>query len=98
MRNVDEQVGKVQDLLHQAAETHHAVFRIVDGADDDWFSWYADWLVNLSELPEILGAKPVRGEVTAALVTLAKEYGERSPDEPWEEYYAQGIVERFGTD
>src|SRR5262249_59024685 len=38
-------------LLHEAAETHHRVFRIVDGADDDWASWYADWLVNLSELP-----------------------------------------------
>jgi hypothetical protein len=95
---MDERVEKLRSLLHEAAETHHVVFRIVDGADDDWSSWYSDWLVNLSELPEILGAKPVRGEVTAALVALAKDYGERRRDESWEEYYAQGIVERFGTD
>jgi hypothetical protein len=95
---VHERVEKVRSLLHEAAETHHTVFRIVDGADDDWTSWYANWLVNLSELPEILGAKPVRGEVTAALVGLAENYGDRRPDMSWEEYYARGIVERFGAD
>jgi len=30
-------------LLHEAGETHHRVFRIADGADDDWATWYADW-------------------------------------------------------
>jgi hypothetical protein len=28
-------LGKVGDLLHEAGETHHTVYRIVDGADDD---------------------------------------------------------------
>jgi hypothetical protein len=37
---------QVSELLHEAAETHHRVFRIVDGADDDWATWYADWLVS----------------------------------------------------
>jgi hypothetical protein len=50
----------VASLLHEVAETHHRVFRITDGADDDWASWYADWLISLSELPSVLGAKPVR--------------------------------------
>jgi hypothetical protein len=95
---MDERVEKLRGLLHEAAETHHVVFRIVDGADDDWSSWYADWLVNLSELPEILGGKPVRGEMTAALVGLAKDYGDREPDVSWEQYYAQRIVEQFGAD
>jgi hypothetical protein len=51
-------------LLHEVGETHHRVFRIVDGVDDDWASWYADWLVNLSELPTLLDTKPVRSELT----------------------------------
>ena len=42
--------------------------RIVDGADDDWASRYAHWLINLSELPEILGVKPVRSELIYLLV------------------------------
>jgi hypothetical protein len=47
-------------LLHQAAETHRIVFAVSDGDDPDWASWYADWLVNLSALPRILGMRPVR--------------------------------------
>jgi hypothetical protein len=54
--------GVLSDLLHEAAETHHIVYRITDGEDPDWASWYADWLINLSELPEILGTavRPLR--------------------------------------
>ena len=48
-------MSDVADLLHEAAETHHVVYRIVDGDDPDWASWYADWLLNLSELPQLLG-------------------------------------------
>ena len=32
--------GPVAALLHEAAETHHVVYRIVDGVDPDWASWY----------------------------------------------------------
>jgi hypothetical protein len=90
-----ETVDRVGELLHEAAETHHRVFRITDGADDDWASWYSDWLVNLSELPRLLGVKPVRSELTYMLVRLDKEHAERSPAEPWEGYYARALVEHF---
>ena len=63
---------QVSALLHEAGETHHRVFRIVDGADDDWASWYAWWLINLSELPDLLDAKPVRSELIYLLVSLDK--------------------------
>ena len=56
----DRTEEKLSELLHEAGETHHAVFRITEGADEDWATWYSDWLVSLSELPEVLGAKPVR--------------------------------------
>jgi len=88
-------ITKVAELLHEAAETHHVVYRIVDGADDDWASWYGDWLVRLSELPQLLGAPMVRSEVVYLLVRLDKEYVEREPAEPWETYYARAIVEHF---
>jgi hypothetical protein len=73
------------------------VFRIVDGADDDWASWHADWLVNLSELPSLLGAAPVRSELTYLLVTLDKDYVASRPAEPWEAYYARRIVDHFSS-
>jgi hypothetical protein len=88
-------VEQISSLLHEAGETHHHVFRIVDGADDDWASWYADWLVNLSELPALLGVKPVRSELTYLLVSLDKEYTANQPADPWEAYYARRLVGHF---
>jgi hypothetical protein len=32
---MDERTTKISELLHEAAETHHQVFRITDGADED---------------------------------------------------------------
>jgi hypothetical protein len=86
---------QVSELLHEAAETHHRVFRIVDGADDDWATWYADWLANLSELPALLGAKPARSELTYLLVGLGRQYTAEAPGEPWEAYYARRIIEQL---
>jgi hypothetical protein len=88
-------VERVSELLHEAGETHHRVFRIVDGADDDWASWYAWWLINLSELPDLLGVKPVRSELTYLLVSLDKQYSAEQPSQPWERYYAERIAGHF---
>ena len=78
----------IADLLHEAAETHHVVYRITDGEDPDWASWYADWLLNLSELPDLLGTRPVRSHLVHALVQLDRDYTAESPDERWDEWYA----------
>jgi hypothetical protein len=94
---MDERVSKVTELLHEAGEIHHRVYRIVDGADDDWASWYADWLINLSELPDILGTKPVRSELVYILVKLGKEYAAENLDEKWEAFYARALVEHFAS-
>jgi len=92
---MEAQIMKVAGLLHEAAETHHAVYRIVDGADDDWASWYGDWLVRLSELPQLLGVQLARSELVYVLVGLDKKYVELKPAEPWETYYARAILEHF---
>jgi hypothetical protein len=33
---MEERAQRVSDLLHEAGEVHHVVYRISDGADDDW--------------------------------------------------------------
>jgi len=86
--------ARIATLLHEAAETHHTVYRIVDGEDPDWASWYADWLLNLSELPDLLGARPVRSHLVHALVELDRD---ASGTGPWEDAYAAGLLERFGA-
>ena len=78
----------IAKLLEEVSETHHRVFRITDGADDDWASWYADWLLRLSELSKLLGREPVRSHLVHALVQLDRDYTAASPDERWEDWYA----------
>jgi hypothetical protein len=94
---VSEPVDRVRELLREAAETHHRVFRITDGEDPDWASWYADWLLNLSELPRLLATPPVRSALVYELVRLDREHTAAAPGEPWEEVYARSLVERFGA-
>lgn len=89
--------GTIADLLHEAAETHHIVYRIVDGDDPDWASWYADWLLTLSELPQVLGATPVRSHLVYELVRLDRDYTADPREERWEDWYAVRLLERFGA-
>jgi hypothetical protein len=87
----------IATLLHEVAETHHQVYRITDGSDDDWASWYADWLTRLSELPDLLARRPVRSELTYQLVALEREYSaiDPPPAEPWEQFYAERLIQVF---
>jgi hypothetical protein len=93
--HMTDALGQISGLLHEAGETHHRVYRIVDGADDDWASWYAQWLIDLSQLPDLLGARPVRSELVYLLVRLDKEYTAGAPGEPREIYYARQILRHF---
>ena len=88
---------RIAELLHEAAETHHVVYRIVDGDDPDWASWYADWLLELSELPELLGAKPVRSQLVHALVQLDRDHTAAPQTERWEDGYARSLAAQFAV-
>jgi hypothetical protein len=84
--------ARVADLLREAGDLHHRVYRITDGEDPDWATWYATWLVELSELPQLVGGDVVRSELVHVLVDLGREPGD---DEPWEQRYARRIVQHF---
>src|SRR6266536_1284038 len=86
----------IADLLHEAGETHHVVYRIVDGDDPDWASWYADWLLDHSELPQLLGGAPIRSHLVYELVGLDRDYTAEPREERWADWYAQRLLERFG--
>ena len=88
-------LDRIAALLSEVSETHHTVYRITDGDDPDWASFYADWLVRLSELGDLLGTTPVRSELTYMLVHLGKEYDEQGLDEPWPRWYADRLAEHF---
>jgi hypothetical protein len=85
----------IADLLHEAAEAHHVVYRITDGDDPDWASWYADWLLGHSELPELLGTAPVRSHLVHALVQFDRDYTAAGSQERWEDWYAARLGELY---
>ena len=64
----------IAGVLHEAAETHHTVWRITDGDDPDWASWYADWLLDLSELPALLEPSRCACTLVHALVQLDRDH------------------------
>jgi hypothetical protein len=94
---MDDPTDQVASLLHQAAETHHVVYSDVDGEDDDWATFYSDWLLTHSRLGDILGQRPVRSHLTAELVSLDERFTRTQPGAKWEQYYAQGLLERFAA-
>ena len=90
-------MSRVAELLHEAAETHHTVYRITAGDDPDWASWYADWLLNLSELPELLGQRPIRSHLVHTLVQLDRDYTSSQPSEGWPDWYAARLDSQLPT-
>jgi hypothetical protein len=93
----DDRAARLAALLHEVGETHHVVFRISDGEDPDWASWYADWLIDHSELPQIVGRPPVRSELVWLLVQADKDYTRTTPQTPWPDWYAQRVLAHFGA-
>jgi hypothetical protein len=92
---MDERMTKISELLQEAGETNHVVYRITDGTDADWASWYSDWLTKLSELPDLLDGEVVRSELTYLLVKLDKDHQEQASSERWQDFYSRGLVEHF---
>ncbi len=88
---------RVAALLQEVAEIHHVVYRITDGTDEDWASWYAAWLLDLSELPDLLGTRPVRSHLIHALVQCDHDYTATAPNEQWPRFYARDLTRRFST-
>ena len=95
---MDDRAREIAAVLHDAAETHHIVFKISDGEDPDWASWYADWLLDLSKLPDLLGTVPVRSELVYQLVRCDKEFTSDPKQSRWEDYYAAELLRTLGQD
>jgi NAD(P)H-hydrate epimerase len=91
----ENRVEQIAELLHQAGEIHHAVFVDTEGADDDWASFYSDWLLAHSPLPELLGRAPVRSHLTRDLVVCDEQYTAEHPAMPWPRWYARYLIAAY---
>ncbi len=86
---------KIAALLHQVGEVHHLVFADTDGSDEDWATFYSDWLLAHSELPRLLGRRPVRSHLTRDLVELDRAYTTAAPSDAWPAWYADRLIEKY---
>jgi len=91
-----DRVQEVADLLHEAGEVHHVYYADVDGVDDDWATFYSEWLLRRTRFPRILGRSPVRSGLTRDLVVYDEEYQAAGSSEPWPRWYAQRLVDKYG--
>ncbi len=91
----DDKATKIADLLHQVGEVHHVVFADTDGNDDDWATFYSDWLLKHSDLPRLLPPGPCRSHLTRDLVELDEQYASAKPSEPWPVWYASRLIAKY---
>ena len=89
------QSDEVAALLSEAAELHAAVYRITDDEDADWASWYAKWLLEFSEFPDIVGEDIPVAHLVYELVRLDRDFVELESDEAWELFYAERLIDAF---
>jgi NAD(P)H-hydrate epimerase len=92
----DDRVGRIASLLHEAGEIHHGFFKDTDGADDDWATFYSDWLLAHGDLAALLGRRPVRSHLTRDLVECDEDYTRGNDGQPWERWYAQKLLAKYG--
>jgi hypothetical protein len=91
----DDAEKAIADLLNQVGETHHIVFSDTAGNDEDWATFYSDWLLTHSELSKLLGRRPVRSHLTRDLVELDEQHAAQDPSDPWPEWYAQRLIAKY---
>jgi hypothetical protein len=86
---------RIAELLRQVGEVHHMVFADTEGVDDDWATFYSDWLLAHSEFASLLGRRPIRSHLTRSLVALDEQYTASSVSDPWPPWYAGKLIEEY---
>ena len=76
-------------------EVHHVVYSDTEGNDEDWASFYSDWLLAHGKLGDLLGKRPVRSHLTRDLVNLDESYTAQKIAEPWPQWYAVNLIEKY---
>jgi hypothetical protein len=92
---VDDTAARIAALLQQVGEVHHTVFADTSGADDDWATFYSDWLLTHSEMPKLLGRRPVRSHLTRDLVECDEQYTAAGTSDPWNAWYAARLLQKY---
>ena len=77
-------------LLREAGMAHHRAFAATNGADAEWPTWYAEYLVP--RLRVLLGWSVPTAEPARRLREWHGEHERMKSGEPWPEFYAKGLL------
>jgi hypothetical protein len=81
---------QLADLLKRTGDAHHAAYKVTDGTDPEWASWYSGHLQTL--LGDGLGRPITRSEIVYLLCKAQMEQDADGSSEPWTVYYANMIL------
>ncbi len=87
-----DRTGQLAAVLERAEQVHGVVSERTAGDDPEWALFYAWWLINWSDLPDIVGSAPRLGGLTARLIALDAAYRSAPRDEPWPAFYARDLL------
>lgn len=97
--NQGEDVTHPQDLLvnllTETSQAHHQACLEMNEEDQEWPLWYADYMID--RLRKLLGAPLTRSELICVLLNLSRLQPLEAPGQPWQEYYAQYMLERYSA-
>lgn len=90
----DDLAERLAELFEKTGKAHHQAFLDVDGADDEWPLWYADYLMD--RLAALLGdAEFTKSELIYLLVTVDREQKSIAPGSHWPTFYANFFMDRY---
>jgi hypothetical protein len=84
------------ELLSRTAEAHHRAFAATDGADPDWPTWYANYLLEngFEHLAE--GSTLSATDLSRLLIEADRQHRAEVQETPWELFYAKLLRARAG--
>lgn len=80
-------------LLEGAGAAHHDAFLHVDGADPEWASWYASFL--LKDLGSAVGQVLEHAALRDLLAAAQEAHSSQAPGTDWAPWYASYLSERL---
>jgi hypothetical protein len=89
---LDDRTDRLAGILERAHEVHAMVAERTGGVDPDWALFYAWWLLNWSDFPDVLGRKPSLAELTVEMTALDAAYRSGPRDVPWPAAYAAVLL------
>jgi len=87
----------ISSALEAAAFSHHQEFHDLNHTDPNWSDWYAQWLLEESEISDLLSPHFGIEQLSAFLHKLDGRYQHSYQEHAWCDLYAQQIARLIDT-